>query len=226
MMEHPGIGDNHNAAVFRWCYKRMGEFIPQLVDEGKRPRVMLEYSGTLLHGLRQMGPDDVFDNLRRITCDPRYRAAVEWLGCPVGPPGGAFHAGAGFPPARAGLAASLRRDLRPGGARPRAGILARRDGAAQPSRTSPTSSSGRSRTAATSGCSCRSTRSSEPDGPGPSANTSAPPGLRSSRGRERTSSPSSRPRAATPNWSAQMQPYYEASGLCRWNSRASKSRRW
>jgi Glycosyl hydrolase family 57 len=86
MMDNPGIGDNHNASVFHWCYKRMGEFIPQLVDEGKQPRVMLEYSGTLLHGLRQMGLNDVFDNLKRITCDPRYRTAVEWLGCAWGHP--------------------------------------------------------------------------------------------------------------------------------------------
>ena len=84
MMDNPGIGDNHNASVFHWCYKRMGEFIPQLVDEGKQPRVMLDYSGTLLHGLRQMGLNDVFDNLKRITCDPRYRRAVEWLGCAWG----------------------------------------------------------------------------------------------------------------------------------------------
>jgi len=86
MMDNPGIGDNHNASVFHWCYKRMGEFIPQLVDEGKQPRVMLEYSGTLLHGLRQMGLNDVFDNLKRITCDPRYRTAVEWLGGAWGHP--------------------------------------------------------------------------------------------------------------------------------------------
>ncbi len=86
MMDNPGIGDNHNASVFHWCYKRLGEFIPQLVDEGKQPRVMLEYSGTLLHGLRQMGLNDVFDNLKRITCDPRYRPAVEWLGCAWGHP--------------------------------------------------------------------------------------------------------------------------------------------
>ena len=52
MFEHQDIGDNHNAGVFHWCYKRMGEFVPQLVHEGKEPRVMLEYSGTLLHGLR------------------------------------------------------------------------------------------------------------------------------------------------------------------------------
>lgn len=84
MMEHQGIGDNHNAPVFHWCYKRMGEFIPQLMDEGKQPRVMLEYSGTLLHGLRQMGLNDVFDNLKRITCDHHYRKAVEWLACPWG----------------------------------------------------------------------------------------------------------------------------------------------
>jgi Glycosyl hydrolase family 57 len=84
MMDNPGIGDNHNAPVFHQCYKRMGDFIPQLVDEGKQPRVMLEYSGTLLHGLRRMGLNDVFDNLKRITCDARYRQAVEWLGCPWG----------------------------------------------------------------------------------------------------------------------------------------------
>jgi hypothetical protein len=84
MMDNQGVGDNHNAPVFVWCYKRMGEFIPQLIDEGKQPRVMLEYSGTLLHGLRQMGSNDVIDSLKRITSDHRYRRAVEWLGCPWG----------------------------------------------------------------------------------------------------------------------------------------------
>jgi hypothetical protein len=84
MMDHPGVGDNHNAAVFHWCYKRMGDFLPQLVREGKHPRVMLEYSGTLLHGLRAMGLDDVFDALKPITCEPRYRRCVEWLGAPWG----------------------------------------------------------------------------------------------------------------------------------------------
>jgi hypothetical protein len=84
MLEHPDIGDNHNAPVFLWCYKRMGEFIPQLVDQGLQPRIMLEYSGTLLYGLRQMGAHDVLDALARITNDHRYRDAVEWLGCPWG----------------------------------------------------------------------------------------------------------------------------------------------
>ena len=84
MFEHQDIGDNHNAGVFHWCYKRMGEFIPQLVNEGREPRIMLEYSGTLLHGLRRMGLNDVFDSLRTITCHPGYRRCTEWLGAPWG----------------------------------------------------------------------------------------------------------------------------------------------
>jgi hypothetical protein len=86
MMDNPGIGDNHNASVFHWCYKRMGEFIPQLLSEGKEPRIMLDYSGTLLYGLRQMGLEDVFDSLRKITCEPTYWRAVEWLGNAWGHP--------------------------------------------------------------------------------------------------------------------------------------------
>jgi hypothetical protein len=46
MLERPDLGDNHNAPVFHWCYKRMGELVPQLLGEGKQPRIMLEYSGT------------------------------------------------------------------------------------------------------------------------------------------------------------------------------------
>jgi hypothetical protein len=84
MMSHPEIGDNHNAPVFHWCYKRMGEFIPELIRSGKRPRIMLEYSGCLLHGLRQMGLHDVFDSLRNLTRDPICRRHVEWLGAPWG----------------------------------------------------------------------------------------------------------------------------------------------
>ena len=37
MMEHPHIGDSHNAPVFVWCYRRMGEFIAQLLGEGCQP---------------------------------------------------------------------------------------------------------------------------------------------------------------------------------------------
>ena len=84
MMEHQDIGDNHNAPVFHWCYKRIGEFVPQLIGEGRQPRVMLEYSGTLLHGLRKMGLNDVLDGLKTVTCNPAFRHAVEWLGAPWG----------------------------------------------------------------------------------------------------------------------------------------------
>ena len=84
MMDYPEIGDNHNAPIFHQCYKRMGELIPQLVQDNKRPRVMLDYSGCLLHGLRRMGLHDVFDRLKIITCDPAYRHCVEWLGNPWG----------------------------------------------------------------------------------------------------------------------------------------------
>ncbi len=84
MAEHPGIGDNHNASAFLRCYSRMGDFIPELVANGYEPRVMLEYSGTLLHGLRVMGAHDVIDALRLITCTPQFRRTVEWLGAPWG----------------------------------------------------------------------------------------------------------------------------------------------
>jgi len=80
MIDHLEIGDNHNAPVFHWCYKRIGKFILELVQAGKKPRVMLDYSGCLLHGLCQMGLYDVIDSLRSITCDTVYRGHVEWLG--------------------------------------------------------------------------------------------------------------------------------------------------
>jgi hypothetical protein len=48
MMESASDEQRYNAGIFRWCYQRMGEFIPQLVGEGKQPRVMLDYSGTVL----------------------------------------------------------------------------------------------------------------------------------------------------------------------------------
>ncbi len=86
MFDHPEIGDNHNAPIFHWCYKRMGDFLPQLVQAGYQPRVMFDYSGCLLHGLRQMGLNDVINSLRKITCEPAYRRCVEWLGSAWGHP--------------------------------------------------------------------------------------------------------------------------------------------
>jgi hypothetical protein len=86
MFENLEVKDSHNAPVFVWCYKRMGEFVPELVALGKRPQVMLDYSGCLLFGLQQMGRDDVLGDLRKITCDPAYRRYVEWLGSAWGHP--------------------------------------------------------------------------------------------------------------------------------------------
>jgi hypothetical protein len=80
MFRNPGVGDNHNAGVFADCYGRMGDIIPELVSQGKSPRVMLDYSGELLYGLRKMGRGDVLDRLRRITTDSYLRRHVEWLG--------------------------------------------------------------------------------------------------------------------------------------------------
>lgn len=80
MFDHPYEGDNHNADAFAYCYSRMADFIPELVSQGCNPRIMLDYSGNLLWGLRQMGRGDVLDNLKRITCDPTYQPYVEWLG--------------------------------------------------------------------------------------------------------------------------------------------------
>ena len=80
MFEHPYDGDNHNAGPFAYCYARMGDFIPELVEQGCNPRVMLDYSGNLLWAFQQMERHDILDKLRRITCDATYQPYVEWLG--------------------------------------------------------------------------------------------------------------------------------------------------
>jgi hypothetical protein len=80
MYEHPGEGDNHNADPFAWCYRRLGEIIPQLLQEGCNPRLMLDYSGNLFWGFQQMGRNDILDNLKNLACNPQYQPYVEWLG--------------------------------------------------------------------------------------------------------------------------------------------------
>jgi hypothetical protein len=80
MLEHPGEGDNHNAEPFAQCYRRMAELMPQLISEGCHPRIMLDYSGTLLWGFEQMGRSDILDALRYLACDPVMQTHVEWLG--------------------------------------------------------------------------------------------------------------------------------------------------
>jgi Glycosyl hydrolase family 57 len=78
MFEHPQEGDNHNAESFAWCYGRMGDMIPNLLSEGCNPRIMLDYSGNLLWGLRQMGREDILAKLKLLAND--YKTEVEWLG--------------------------------------------------------------------------------------------------------------------------------------------------
>lgn len=80
MMEHQDVGDNHNAPVFLYCYSRISDIIRELVNQGQNPRVMLDYSGNLLWGLKQMGHAEVLDNLALITTDAKYQRYVEWLG--------------------------------------------------------------------------------------------------------------------------------------------------
>ena len=80
MFEHPGEGDNHNAEAFAHCYQRLADIIPQLIQEGCNPRIMLDYSGNLLWGFEQMGRHDILEALKRLACDPTLQPHVEWLG--------------------------------------------------------------------------------------------------------------------------------------------------
>ena len=80
MFEHQGEGDNHNAEPFAQCYRRLADLIPQLLEEGCNPRIMLDYSGNLLWGVGQMGREDITGALRYLACDPVMQIHVEWLG--------------------------------------------------------------------------------------------------------------------------------------------------
>jgi hypothetical protein len=80
MVEHPGEGDNHNAEPFAQCYRRLAELLPQLIDAGCNPRIMLDYSGNLLWGFEQMGRADILEALRFLATDPAMQPHVEWLG--------------------------------------------------------------------------------------------------------------------------------------------------
>ena len=68
------------AAGFARCYGWMTELIPPLVESGNHPRIMLDYSGSLLWGLEQMRRTEILDGLRKITLEPAYQPCVEWLG--------------------------------------------------------------------------------------------------------------------------------------------------
>ena len=80
MFNHSGEGDNHNAEPFAQCYKRLANIIPSLIEEGCNPRIMLDYSGNLLWGVKQMGRTDITDALKFLACDAQMQKHVEWLG--------------------------------------------------------------------------------------------------------------------------------------------------
>lgn len=80
MMERQHIHGNQDAPAFARCYSRIADFIRELADAGRHPRIMLDYSGCLLFGLRQMGRGDILDNLKTVTVNERYWPYVEWLG--------------------------------------------------------------------------------------------------------------------------------------------------
>ena len=86
MLESPYAEDRHNAAIYRHCYERPATLVLPLAGEGRQPRLTVDYTGTLLYGLQQMGAGGVFDALRSVTCDPRHRRCIEWLGTPWGHP--------------------------------------------------------------------------------------------------------------------------------------------
>ena len=179
---------------------------------------MLEYSGTLLYGLRQMGEHDVLDALKTRHLRSPLPARGRVAGLPVGPRRRPVDAGAGFPAARPGLAASLRGPLRPRGAGPGARLFAVGDGAAQPSGRRLRVRQDAAGTAATSGCWSRSTPSSSPTAaPGPSTSTcrtgwSAP----TPRGETAEIIAIIKTQGSDTKLVAQMQPYYEAKSLNRW----------
>jgi hypothetical protein len=111
MLDHPDIGDNHNAPVFLWCYKRMGEFVPQLLGGGPRRGSCSSTRACCCTACARWA---------RTTCSTLWPASPptratgrRWSGWAVrGARGGAIDPGPGLLAARAGLAAPLRRPVR------------------------------------------------------------------------------------------------------------------
>ena len=194
----------------------MGEFIPELLDEGKQPRVMLEYSGTLLHGLRRDGPERRVRRAAALTRDPDLRHAVEWLGCPWG------HAVAPSTPVQ-DYRLHVRAWQHHFAAIFGLEALGRVRGFSPAEMALPNHPDVAYEFVKTlHDCGyewvlVQEHTVEQPDGR-PRSSTHLPHRLvchQLARRDRRASSPSSRRRAATPSSSAQMQPYYEAKGLSR-----------
>ena len=80
MFEHSNEGDNHNASSFAHCYRRLADLIPELINEGCQPKIMLDYSGNLLWGFEQMQRNDIIGALQYLALDKAMQDHVEWLG--------------------------------------------------------------------------------------------------------------------------------------------------
>jgi hypothetical protein len=80
MLHQGNDQDRYNAQVYLECYQRIGDMVPNLIEKGFLPRIMLDYSGTLLYGLAQMKQDTVLKKLQHLTVDQNCVDAVEWLG--------------------------------------------------------------------------------------------------------------------------------------------------
>ena len=183
---------------------------------GQEPRVMLDYSGCLLHGLRQMGAGDVIEALAAPRQPTRRTAAASSGWAALGPRRRPVHAGPGLPPARA----------RPGSTTsPPSSGWTRWGGcaASRPrrwrcptTRTPPSSSSGPSGSAATAGCWSRSTPSSGRRTAGSAGRTCRTGWMPATLGASAASITAViKTQGSDTKLVGQMQPYYEAKGLSR-----------
>ena len=169
---------------------------------------------------------DVFDSLQARSPAIRTTAAASNGWAALGPRRGALHPGAGLPPARAGLAAPLRRASsawRPW--RGCAGFSPAGDGPAQPSGRRLRVRQDAARTAATVGARAGAHGRAAGERPAARERPHLPHRLvaRTPRARPPASSPSSRPRAATPSSSARCSPTTRPRA-CRAGELAGKSR--
>ncbi len=80
MMARKEQHDFHDAPAYAHCYARPADLIRELSAAGRRPRLMLDYSGELLFGLRQMGLGQALEGLKAVARDERTKDCVEWLG--------------------------------------------------------------------------------------------------------------------------------------------------
>ena len=188
---------------------------------------MLDYSGELLYGLRKMGRGDVLDRLRGITCDPHLRKYVEWLGTMWGH---AVASSTPLPDLKLHMRAWQQHFAAVYGwdalARVR-GLLAAGDAPAQPSRRRLRVRQGAARSAATSGCWCRSTPSRRWKATAWTTSTCRTAWSPATPcGEEVSIIAIIKTQGSDTKLVAQMQPYYEAKGLQRAaTSAASASRR-